>query len=76
MTKLEEYQAKKASLEAELENINREIILTEQTVEQQKELFQNQFGTTDIEELKKIAAQYQESIVTKEAELMALEQAV
>jgi len=75
MTKLEEYQGKKAALTSELETVNREIILTEQSVNQQKELFQQQFGTTDIEELKKIAAQYQESIGIKEAELAALEQA-
>jgi len=74
MTKLEEYQQKKAKLTTELETVNREIILTEQSVNQQKELFQSQFGTTDIEELKKIAAQYQESIGIKEAELAALEQ--
>ena len=74
MSKLEEYQTKKVQLDAELEAINREIILNEQSITQQQELFQQQFGTTDIDELNKIAAQYQESVTLKEAELEALEQ--
>ncbi len=75
MTKLEEYQAKKQQLQSELEKVNREIILTEQTIQQQQEVFQTQFGTTDPVELQKISDQYKDSITIKEAELVALEQA-
>lgn len=73
MEKLEEYQTKKAALEVELETVNRDIILTEQSVEQQQQVFQQQFGTVDVPELEKIAQGYQASIDAKEAELIALE---
>jgi len=76
MTKLEEYQAKKQQLQVELEAVNRDIILTEQSIKQQEEIFLTQFGTTDITKLQKISEQYQDSIIAKEAELEALEQAV
>jgi len=75
MSKLEEYQTKKVALTSELEQVNRDCILTEQSVKQQEELFMQQFQTTDISELQKIATQYQDAIVAKEAELAALEQA-
>jgi hypothetical protein len=73
MTKLEEYNSKKAALQSQLDEINREIILNEQSIKQQEELFQQQFGTIDLEELKKISNQYNESIAAKEAELAELE---
>lgn len=73
MSKAEEYQAKKANLEQELEAVNRDIIITEQSITQQQEIFQQQFQTTDPEELEKIAQQYQASIEAKEQELAALE---
>ena len=75
MDKLEEYQAKKSNLERELEQVNRDIIITEQSISQQQEIFQQQFQTTDVAELEKIAEQYQASIVAKESELHALENA-
>ena len=40
MGKLEEYQAKKVALESELEQANKDIILSEQSVEQQQQVFQ------------------------------------
>ncbi len=73
MGKLEDYQVKKTALESELETVNRDIIITEQSIAQQQEVFQQQFQTTDPEELKKIAQQYQASIEAKEQELAALE---
>lgn len=74
MTKLEEYQAKKNQISKELEQVNRDIILTEQSIKQQEELFMQQFNTTNVDELKIIAEKYQESIASAEAELLALEQ--
>lgn len=76
MSKLEEYQAKKKGLESKLEQINREVILTEQSVNQQKEIFMQQFNTVEPDELRKISQQYQDSIVLKEQELAMLEQEV
>lgn len=73
MTKLEEYQNKKAQLTTELENINREMILTEQTIKQQEEIFKQQFQTTDAEKLKAISESYQKSIEEAEKELQELE---
>jgi len=74
MTKLEEYQAKKNQINAEIEKVNRDIILTEQSIKTNEDLFLQQFGTTNIEELKVIAQQYQDTIIAKEAELQVLEQ--
>ena len=76
MGKLEEYQAKKVELERKLEQVNRDIIITEQSISQQQEIFQQQFGTTDIEALKVISQQYQDAIAGKEHELALLEQEV
>ena len=73
MTKIEEYTNKKSALEAELEILNRDMIISEQNIKQQQEVFQQQFGTTDIEQLKNIAEQYQASIASKESELQELE---
>jgi len=73
MSKLEEYQNKKAALEIELEQVNRNIIISEQSISQQEEVFNQQFKTTDPVELQKIAEQYQATIQAKEAELLALE---
>jgi len=75
MATLAEYQAKKTQYEAELEQVNRDIIIKEQSIKQKEEVFQQQFGTTDIAELTTIAQQYQDAIVLKEQELQALEQA-
>lgn len=74
MTKLEEYQAKKGQISQELEQVNRNIILTEQSVKHQEELFMQQFNTTNVGELTVIAEKYQEAIISAEAELLALEQ--
>jgi hypothetical protein len=76
MGKLEEYQAKKIELEQKLEQVNRDIIITEQSISQQQEIFQQQFGTTDIEALQTISKQYQDAIAAKEQELALLEQEV
>ena len=74
MTKIEEYQNKKATLETELGNLNRDIIITEQSIKTQEELFQQQFGTTDVTELQKIADTYTQTIFEKEQELATLDQ--
>ncbi len=74
MSKLEEYQTKKTSLETDLEETKREIIITEQGITQQKALFVQQFQTDDVEQLKVIAQQYEASILAKEQELQLLEQ--
>ena len=74
MTTIEEYQAQKTQYEAELETVKRDIILTEQTIEQQKGIFVQQFGTDDITKLQEIAQQYQASIAQKENELALLTQ--
>lgn len=74
MTKVEEYQNKKTQLETELETINRDIILTEQSINQKKELFQSQFSTTDPVELQTIADTYATNIAIKEQELLTLDQ--
>ena len=74
MATLEEYQTKKAALEAEQETVKREIILTESSISQQQQVFQQQFNTVDIVELKKIGDQYAQSILAKEQELALLEQ--
>ncbi len=76
MTKLDEYKQKKTQLEGNLETIKRDVIITEQSIKQQEELFQSQFGTTDLEELNKINATYMQNIAAKEIELAALEQEV
>lgn len=76
MGKLEEYQAKKNELEQKLEQVNRDIIITEQSISQQQEIFQQQFGTIDIAALQTISQQYQDAIVLKEQELALLEQEV
>ncbi len=73
MDKLNEYQIKKEALETELAQVNRNIIITEQSISQQEEIFNQQFQTTDPVELQKIAEQYNVTIQTKEAELLALE---
>ena len=73
MATIEEYQAKKKILESELEMVNRDIIITEQNIKQQEEVFQQQFQTIDPVKLQEIAEQYQASIASKEAELLALE---
>ena len=74
MATIEEYQAKKSQYEAELEQVNRDIIIKEQSIKQKEEVFQQQFGTVNIDELNVIAQQYQEAIAVKEQELLALEQ--
>lgn len=76
MGKLEEYQAKKTQLEFQMEQVNRNIIITEQSIIQQQEVFKQQFGTIDTVELQKISQQYHEAILAKEQELMILEQSM
>jgi hypothetical protein len=71
--KLEEYNAKKVEVEASLSNLNTQKILNDQKIKEQQELFQTQFGTTDPVELAKILDGYKAEVVTKEAELSALE---
>jgi len=73
MTKIEEYNAKKAELQSQLEQVNRNIIIAEQNIKQQEAIFEQQFGTSDPVELQKIALQYQEQLVQKEQELTLLE---
>jgi len=68
-SKIEQYKSKKIELESQLEVIKRDIILTEQSISQQEELFTQQFGTTDIDELTKISLEYSSKISEKEAEL-------
>jgi len=69
MKTIEEYKAQKQALEAQLEEVKKNIILTEQSIQQQETIFQTQFQTTDINELQKISEQYQASILEKEKEL-------
>lgn len=76
MTKIEEYQNKKVQLENELTEINRNIILTEQSISQSEELFKTQFDTTDPIKLQEIADNYTKIIQEKEAELASLDQVV
>jgi len=69
---IQEYKNKKEQLQTQLEAVKRDIILKEQTISQQEEIFTQQFGTTDESKLKEISDSYIQQIQAKEAELANL----
>lgn len=71
--KLTQYKNRKQQLQVELDNINRQIIITEQSINTMDATFKEQFGTCDINELENICNTYESNIQTLEAELQALE---
>ena len=76
MGKIEEYTAKKEEYTTKLAEVNKNIILTEQSITQYEEVFQKQFGTIDIGELDKLVDSYQQTIIQKQSELAVLEEEI
>ena len=68
-----EYQAKKIELTTQLETVNRNIIITEQNIKQQEDMFMQQFGTVDPAELEKLANDYKVAIEANAQKLLQLE---
>jgi len=66
---IQEYKNKKEQLLSQLEAVKKEIILKEQTISQQEEIFMQQFGTIDESKLKEISDSYIQQIQAKEEEL-------
>ncbi|MFA7129354.1 MAG: hypothetical protein WC136_09310 [Sphaerochaeta sp.] len=74
MDKLTQYKNRKQQLQTELDNINRQIIITEQSINTMNTTFQEQFGTHDATELETICNTYESNIVSLETELQQLEE--
>lgn len=68
-TKAEEYKTKLAALEADKQEVDKQLIILEEQHKQYQDKIQQAFGTVDSQELQKIATQYMQDIETLESQL-------
>jgi len=69
---VQDYKNKKAQLEESLAQTQKEMYILENEINQQKELFIQQFQTDDPEKLAVILKQYQEQLIQNEEQIKEL----
>ncbi len=67
--KAQEYKGKAAALLSQKQDLEKQVIILEEQYKQYHETIEKAFHTTDVEELKKIAAGYLDDIVVLEEQL-------
>lgn len=72
-SKIQMYEQKKAQLDEEIKNLERELIVTEQQKKTIEETLMSNFNTTDITVLDKISQSYDSEIIKLEEEILIAE---